>query len=163
MPRTNRIARATAHPNPLIGCIMLVQEKIRFLGHALLHCRCVEFEAELLQLQEELSTLQAEAQARQVELCRVQVQSQASLANYQQRINTLLAANARHVSLQARQTLAFRAEISALRNMIIFLDRQIIFCGVSLPEYPESTECPWEFVHNSHWELSSDWSHHYPG
>ena len=78
---------------------MLVQEKIRFLGRALLRCRCVEFEAELLQLQEELSVLQVEAQARQVELRRVQVQSQASLANYWQRINTLLAANARHVSL----------------------------------------------------------------
>ena len=63
MPRTNRIARATAHPNSLIGCIILVQKKIWFLGHALLRYRCVEFEAELLQLQEELSTLQAEAQA----------------------------------------------------------------------------------------------------
>ena len=98
-----------------------------------------------------------------MELRRVQVQSQASLANYQQRINILLAANAHHVSLRARQTLAFRAEISALRNMIIFLNQQIIFREISLPEYPESTECPWEFVHNSHWELSSDWSRYYPG
>ena len=63
MPRTNRIACATAHPNPLISCIMLVQEKIWFLGRALLHCWCVEFETELLQLQEELSILQVEAQA----------------------------------------------------------------------------------------------------
>ena len=99
MPCTNRIAHATAHPNPLIGCIILVQEKIWFLGRVLLRCRCVEFEAELFQLQEELSTFQVKAQARQVELRRVQVQSQASLANYRQRINTLLAANARYVSL----------------------------------------------------------------
>ena len=99
MPHTNRIARTTAHSNPLIGCIMLVQKKIWFLGRTLLRYRYVEFEVELFQLQEELFTLQAEAQARQVELRRVQVQSQASLANYWQRINTLLAANARHVFL----------------------------------------------------------------
>jgi hypothetical protein len=110
-----------------------------------------------------LFSLQEEVQARQVELRRVQVRSQISLANYRQRINTLLVANARHVSLRARQTLAFRAEISSLRNMVRFLDRQIIFHGLSLPDYPESTICPWEFVHNSHWDLSSDWEQYHPG
>ena len=75
MPRVNRVARAANHPNPLIGCIMLVQEKIRFLGRTLLHCQCLEYEAELLQLRQELFSLQEEVQARQVELRHVQVRS----------------------------------------------------------------------------------------
>jgi hypothetical protein len=163
MPRENRINRALNHPNPITGCIMLVQEQMRFLRRALVNWTCPEYEAEMLQLRSELSSLQEAFQAQQTAFQSSQRRSQAAFVNYRQRINTLLRANARHVSLRARQTLAFRAEIMALRNTVRFLHSHIDFQGIHLPEYPENTEFPWEFVHNSRWSLSSDWIRRHPG
>jgi hypothetical protein len=163
MPRVNRIERALNHPNPLTGCIMLVQERMRFLRRAVASWACPEYEVEILQLQGELSSLQEAFQAQRTAFHRLQQRSQVAFTNYRQRINTLLQANARHVSLRARQTLAFRAEITALRNTVRFLHSHIDFHGVHLPEYPVNTECPWEFVHNSRWGLSNDWVRRHPG
>src|SRR3954451_22305742 len=55
MPRVNRLERAIEHPNPVVGCIMVVQEKIRFLGRSLLRCRCTEYEDDMASLRTELS------------------------------------------------------------------------------------------------------------
>jgi hypothetical protein len=57
MPRVNCLARAVKHPNPIVGCIMVIQEKIRFLGRSFLRCRCSEYEAQLVQLRADLSEL----------------------------------------------------------------------------------------------------------
>lgn len=162
MPRENRIVRALNHPNAITGCIMLVQEKMRFLRRAIAQWTCPEYEVEMLQLQTELSSLQEAYQTQRLAFQNFQQRSQVAFSNYRQRINTLLHANARHVTLRARQTLAFRAEIAALRNTVQFLHRHIDFHGIHLSEYPENTECPWEFIHNSHWNLSIDWVRRHP-
>jgi len=163
MPRNNRINRALNHPNPITGCIMLVQERMRFLRRAIANWICPEYKAKMLQLQNELSSLQEAFQAQQMAFQSSQQQFQAAFVNYRQRINTLLRTNAQHVSLHAQQFLAFHAEIMTLRNTIQFLHSHIDFQGIYLPEYPADTECPWEFIHNSRWGLSNDWLRHYPG
>ena len=98
MSHTHRCARAIRHPNPVVGCIMLVQEKIRFLGRALIHCHCPEYEAELAQLRQELTELQETYQVQQNFLRRLQVHSQETIAQYHQWINTLLHTNTRQVT-----------------------------------------------------------------
>ena len=60
MPRENRISRAVRHPNSIVGYIMVLQEKIKFLGRSLVGCRCPEHELELSFLREELSSVQEE-------------------------------------------------------------------------------------------------------
>ena len=57
MPRVNRLARAEEHPNPIVGCIMIIQEKIKFLGQTFLQCQCPEYEAQLVQLCDNLFIL----------------------------------------------------------------------------------------------------------
>ena len=44
MPRTNRVERAINNPNPIMGYMMLLQEKIKFLGRTLVDCRCPDHE-----------------------------------------------------------------------------------------------------------------------
>lgn len=57
MPRVNRVTRALNNSNPLVSCIMMLQEAENFLRRRLLRCRCPELEAELTLLQEELQVL----------------------------------------------------------------------------------------------------------
>ena len=104
MPRRggNRCQRALEHPNPIIGCIMMVQEKIRFLGRSLVRCQCPEFEAEMAQLREELAELQRTFQAQRESLRRLQVRDQETITQYRQWINTLLQANARQITFRRR-------------------------------------------------------------
>ena len=82
MPRVNRLARAVEHPNPVVGCIMVVQEKIRFLGRALLHCHCPEYEVEIAQLRADLSELREQFQAQRTFLHHLQVHGQETLTHY---------------------------------------------------------------------------------
>ncbi|RHZ78085.1 hypothetical protein Glove_168g199 [Diversispora epigaea] len=57
MPRTNRIAHAQQHPNPIVGGIMILQETAKFLCRHL-GCHCPEHETELLTIETELHNLQ---------------------------------------------------------------------------------------------------------
>jgi hypothetical protein len=82
MPRVNRIERALNHPNPLTGCIMLVQERMRFLRRAVASWTCPEYEVEILQLQGELSSLQEAFQAQRTAFHRLQQRSQVAFTNY---------------------------------------------------------------------------------
>ena len=141
MPRVNRLARAVEHPNPVVGCIMVVQEKIRFLGRALLHCRCPEYEIEMAQLRTDLSELREQFQAQRTSLRRLQVHGQETLARYRQRITTLLRANARQVSLRRNQLLAVSLEIRALKETIRSMRGELIRSDGNIPSPYIS---PWE-------------------
>src|SRR6266487_6628160 len=107
MPRTNRVTRAIAHENPLVGCIMLLQEKIKFLGRSLVSCKCPEHEAKIVSLQDqdfllrdELSTFRAELillEKKYKEVSehntRLRAYIKTSDSKYRQRISSLLETN----------------------------------------------------------------------
>lgn len=162
MPRNHRCERAINHPNPVVGCIMLVQEKIRFLGRALIRCRCPEYEAELAQLREELTELQQTFQSQQDSLRRLQIRSQETIEQYRQRINTLLRANARQITFRRHQLGAVRLEILALKQTIRSMRREIIRLDGNIPE-PFYSE--WELAWRSPatWVVSSLWQERHPG
>lgn len=163
MPRVNRLARAVEHPNPVVGCIMVIQEKIRFLGRALVHCRCPEYETEMAQLRADLSELREQFQAQRLSLRRLQVHGQETLARYRQRITTLLRANARQMSLRRNQLLAVSSEIGALRETIQSLRCEVVRCNGNIPSPNFS---PWE-LSLTHipvtWVVSPLWQDHHPG
>ena len=162
MPRNNRCECAIHHPNPVVGCIMLVQEKIRFLGRAIIHCRCPEYEADLVRLREELVELQQTYQSQQDSLRRLQVRSQETIEQYRRRINTLLRANARQITFRRHQLGAVRLEILALKQTIRSMRREIIRLDGNIPE-PFYSE--WELAWGSPatWTVSSLWQTHHPG
>ena len=118
MPRENRISRAMHHANSLTGCIMLVQEGIRFMCRSVARWSCPELEEELRWLQEEHNSLQILYQSHEYQFQRYQQRLQTRLARYREEIHNLLFVNARRLSSHSHQTLAFRAEIAALRNTV---------------------------------------------
>jgi hypothetical protein len=118
MPRTNRIERASQHPNPVIGYIMLLQEKIKILGRSLVGCQCSLHETELASLRVELSSLQEQFRLSQTQYSKLKLSSQEGLANYRSRINTLLSVNSSRLSLHLCQEKAYKAEILALRQHV---------------------------------------------
>jgi len=54
MPRNNRQNRALNHKNPLVGCIMTIQKKIKWLSHSVIGCKCVTHESEISSLHEKV-------------------------------------------------------------------------------------------------------------
>ena len=111
MPRVNRLARAEEHPNPIVGCIMIIQKKIKFLDRTFLRCQCLEYEAQLVQLREDLFTLREQYQTQRMQLRRLQLRGQESLQSYRARINSLFQVNATHVTLCIHQEEVLNKEI----------------------------------------------------
>ena len=126
MPRTNRVERAINNPNPVVGYMMLLQEKIKFLGRALVGCRCPDHERELGALHEELSNLQEEFQLHQHRFCRLQVSSQETFSNYRARIRSLLLANSSRLALHLCQSKAYKDEILSLRRKVRSLTNKLV-------------------------------------
>jgi hypothetical protein len=82
---------------------MIIQEKIKFLGRTFLQCQCPEYETQLVQLREDLSTLREQYQTQRMQLRRLQLRDQESLQSYRARINSLLQVNATRITLRVRQ------------------------------------------------------------
>lgn len=162
MPRVNRLARAEEHPNPIVGCIMILQEKIKFLGRTFLRCQCPEYEAQLVQLREDLSTLREQYQTQRMQLRRLQLRGQESLQSYRARINSLLQVNATRVTLRIRQEEALRKEIMSLRWTVWTLGSELRSNGVYVESRPMSawvvdpTSTPFT------WRLDERWVAKYP-
>ena len=66
MSRVNRLARAEEYPNPIVGYIMIIQEKIKFLDQTFLWCQYPEYEAQLVKLHENLFTLREQYQTQKI-------------------------------------------------------------------------------------------------
>lgn len=79
MPRVNRLTCATEHPDAIVGCIMTLQEKLKFLGRAILRCKCSKYQEELIELKNQLSQLRSQYQKQRNQLRRLQVHGQESL------------------------------------------------------------------------------------
>jgi hypothetical protein len=163
MPRVNRLARAVEHPNPIVGCIMVIQEKIQFLDCSFLRCRCPEYEAQLVQLRADLSELRELYQAQRTTLRRLQVHGQETLASFRRRITSLLQANSMRLALHSQQERAFQEEIWALRSTVLRLKAALRLSNIGPP--PPHT-APWRALTHTRparWSLSTDWVSQYPG
>jgi hypothetical protein len=165
MPRVNRLERAIEHPNPVVGCIMVVQEKIRFLGRSLLRCRCTEYEEDMASLRTELSLLRELYQTQRNSLRRLQHHGQEALAQYRRRISSLLQVNSQRLVLERPQRLAAFYEIMALRRHVRELHTQLVREDI-VPNPPSSiATSEWEMTLATppSWSVSSAWQANHPG
>jgi hypothetical protein len=177
MPRTNRVARAIAHENPLVGCIMLLQEKIKFLGRSLVGCKCPEHEAKIVSLQDqdfilrdELSTFRAELtflEKKYKEVSehntRLRAYIRTSGSKYRERISSLLAANSSRLRVQTCQHKAYQAEIISLRSHVSKLQDILKEHEISLPL--PSPPIPWVLntdVQSPSWDANPEWAKLHP-
>lgn len=162
MPRVNRLARAAEHPDAIVGCIMTLQEKIKFLGRAIIRCECPRYQEELVELKNQLSQLRSQYQEQRNQLRQLQVRGQESIGRYRSRITSLLDVNASRMSARIRQEDALRLEISALREHIGNL--QVALFRHRHP-IPGSRPYPWRVDVNSRpfvWNPNPAWSERYP-
>ena len=157
MPRVNRLSRAVEHPNPIVGCIMVIQEKLKFFGRALVRCQCPEYERQVAQLREELSVVREQFQAQRMELRFLRVHGQETLERFRSRITTLLQVNTQRLTLQRHQERAIRWEIQTLRQTVHLLVASCICNDVDVPTFPVP---PWRVDLASHpfsWEIPAEW------
>jgi hypothetical protein len=177
MPRINRVARAANHSNPLVGCIMLLQEKIKFLGRSIVGCRCPEHEVKITSLQDqdfllrdELSTIRAELtflEKKYKEVSehntRLRAYIRTSGSKYRERISTLLEANSSRLRIQTCQHKAYRTEIISLRSHVSELQNILKEHEIPLPSPPPPV--PWILntdVQSPSWNANPEWSKLYP-
>ena len=177
MPRVNRVARAITHENPLVGCIMLLQEKMKFLGRSMVSCKCPEHEAKIVSLQDqdfllrdELSTIRAELtflENKYKEVSehntRLRTFIRTSGAQYRARISSLLEANSSRLRVQTCQHRAYRAEIVSLRSHVSKL--QDILREHEIPLPAPSLPAPWVLntdIPAPSWDKNPEWTRLYP-
>jgi len=162
MPRVNRLARAVEHPDAIVGCIMTLQEKIKFLGRAIIRCECPKYQEELVELKNQLSQLRNQYQEQRNQLRRLQIHGQESLSRYRSRITSLLEVNASRMSARVRQEDALRLEILALREHVGALQTALFQRRLPIPN---SRPFPWQVDVTSRpfvWDLNPAWTESYP-
>ncbi len=162
MPRVNRLARAEEHPDTTVGYIMTIQEKIKFLGRALVGCQCPEYQEQLVHLRKELSKLQETYREQRSQLRRLQHHHQESLDNYRARITSLLQANAKKLTLPRLQENTICQEIEALRISVQTLINTLKRYK-HMPPYP--CQVPWTLDLKSRpltWTLNKAWTSRNP-
>ena len=161
MPRINRLARAREHPDPLVGCIMTVQEKIKLLGRAMVGCQCPELEGQLDELREQLSRLREFYQEQRAQLRRLQFHGQESLDRYRARIASLLQTNSSRMTARVYQEDTIRREISALRTTVDIL----MNTSTRRRAIPSCYHVPWQVDISSRpmsWTLNETWVSRHP-
>jgi hypothetical protein len=164
MPRINRVARAANHSNPLVGCIMLLQEKIKFLSRSIVGCHCSEYETELSSLHLELASLQKKYKSLNFRFSKLSTFTKTSLAQYKARIKTLLLNNSSRLTLNVCQDKAYRAEIIFLRTQVEQLKDVLSEYKIPLPSAP--TLAPWQVdveTHPTFWNANPEWRKRHPG
>jgi len=177
MPRTNRVARAINHENPLVGCIMLLQEKIKFLGRSLVGCKCPEHQAQIQSLQDQDFLLQDQLSKLRAELTflenkykevsahntRLRTFVRTSGARYRERIASLLDINSTQLRQYTCQNKAFRAEIISLRSHVDKLQDILKEHDIPIPAPPPPI--PWVLnvdVRSPSWIVNPAWSSLHP-
>jgi regulator of replication initiation timing len=185
MPRLNRLERARNHQNPLVGCIMALQERIKILGRSIVGCRCPEHESNLSSLQEKvssvednLSSVHAELSSLRDELSSLQEKYKSlsshnkrlrtfiknSGEQYRQRIKILSLDNSSKCIQEICQDKAYHGEIVFLRSHVNQLKEVLIEHDISVPSPPPP--CPWKLDVNSRspaWNINPSWSQLHPG
>jgi hypothetical protein len=165
MPRVHRLACAEEHPNSIVGCIMLVQEKMKFLGRSLLRCHCSSYEAELVSLREELSLLREQFQAQRNSLRRLHLRGQEAMAQYRGRINSLLQVNSRRLVLERRQMMAVQYEVWSLHDLVAKLRSQLQEANITPHPPAPATVVAWHLQPTTpaSWVVSKEWQALHPG
>jgi len=162
MPRVNRVARAITHSNPLVSCIMLIQEKIKFLSRSAVGCHCSEHEVELSSLRSELTSLQEKYKSLNFRLSKLSIFTKTSLTQYKARIRTLLLDNSSRLALNVCQDKAYRAKIIFLRTQVEQLKDVLSEHKIPLPPAP----APWQVdveTHPTFWNANPEWRKKHPG
>lgn len=162
MPRVNRLARAIEHPDAVVGCIMTLQEKIKFLGHAIIRCECPKYQEELVELRNQLSHLRSQYQEQRNQLRHLQVHGQESLGRYRSRITSLLEVNANRMVARFRQEDALRSEVLALREHVGELQSALFRRRHPIPS---CRPFPWQVDVTSRpfvWNPNPSWVESYP-
>jgi len=124
MPRKNRQEVALNHPNPVVGCIMALQERIKILGRSIVGCECPKHESMVSSLQEkvtgvesELSSLQEKASCAENELSSAKQELstlRAELSSLQEKYNSMTANNTRLREHIKQNDAQYRDRIRAL-------------------------------------------------
>jgi hypothetical protein len=164
MPRVNRVARAVNHSNPLVGCIMLLQEKIKFLDRSAVGCHCPEHEAEFSSLRSELASLQEKHKSLNFRLSKLSTFTKTSLAQYKARVKTLLLDNSSRLITNICQDKAYHGEIGFLRSQVEQLKEVLSENNIPLPLSP--TPVPWHLDIESRptfWNFNQEWQEANPG
>lgn len=173
MPRVNRITRAINHENPLVGYIMVLQEKIKILGRSFVGCKCPEHEAQITSLQDQDFLLRDKIQQLKAELLSLQNKYQeisshntrlrtfmrTNGAKYRTKINSLLDANSTRLHQHTCQHKAYRAEIISLRSHVDKLQDILQEHEIPLPSPPPPV--PWNLdviAPSPTWTVNPEWS-----
>src|SRR3954470_5578447 len=171
MPCVNRAERAINNSNPLVGCIMALQKKIKFLGCSIVGCHCPEHESsvfslnnDLASLREELASLQAKYKSVTSHNTRLRTFIRKSDTQYRARIKTLLLDNSSRLVVGVCQDKAYRAEIISLRTQVDQLQEILVEQNIPLPSSPPPS--PWLLNTESYpptWTVNRAWTLLHPG
>jgi hypothetical protein len=180
MPRhgRNRFTLALNHPNPIVGCIMALQENIKIISRSIIGCQCPQHESTISSLQEkitfvenelsslrnELSTLENKFKSLSSHNNRLRTFIKDSGDQYRQRIQTLCNNNSSRFILHTCQDNAYRAEIISLRSEVNQLQGVLSEHEISLPVNTSSPA--WILNVNSRphtWILNPKWAELNPG